>query len=95
MATIDVSSRPVGDGWECAVLVIEGAGRTDHRVTLRRVDLERLAPGASPDQLVRASFEFLLEREPKESILRAFDLPDIGRYFPEFERSISRRLTGG
>ena len=43
---------------------------------------------------MRKSFEFLLEREPKESILRQFDLPLIGRYFPEYEREIKKRLSG-
>jgi hypothetical protein len=37
-----------------------------------------------------AGFEFLLARESKESILRSFALPEIGRYFPEFEREIKR-----
>ena len=54
-------------------------------------DLARLAPGATdPDDLVRRSFAFLLAREPKESILGRFDLPVIGRYFPEYERDIKR-----
>ena len=44
--------------------------------------------------LVEASFAFLLERETKESILREFDLPVIGRYFPEYEPEIGRRLAG-
>jgi len=35
--------------------------------------------------------EFLLERESKESILRAFALPEIVRYFAEFEREIGKR----
>ena len=35
-------------------------------------------------------FEFLLAREPKESILPSFEIPVIGRYFPEFEREIRR-----
>jgi len=42
---------------------------------------------------VRRSFEFLLEREPKESILTRFDLSLISRYFPEYEREIKRRLS--
>jgi len=46
-----------------------------------------------PEELVRHSFEFLLEREPKESILGRFDLSVIGRYFPEFEREIKLRLS--
>jgi hypothetical protein len=33
-----------------------------------------------------------LEREPKESILRSFELTVISRYFPEYEREIARRL---
>ena len=44
----------------------------------------------SAEELVRRSFEFLLEREPKESILSRFDLTVISRYFPEYERLISR-----
>lgn len=44
--------------------------------------------------LVQTSFEFLLEREAKESILRTFELPVIGRYFPEYEAQIKKRLAG-
>ncbi len=69
----------------------EGASRTEHRVTVSVGDLAHLAPGATdPIDLVRRSFAFLLAREPKESILRTFDLPVIGRYFPEYEREIRR-----
>ena len=46
--------------------------------------------GEPPEDLVRRSFVFLLAREPKESILGRFDLPLIGRYFPEYEREIRR-----
>jgi hypothetical protein len=56
-------------------------------------DLERYAaPGVTPERLVEASFAFLLEREPRESILREFDLSVIERYFPEYEAEIRRRL---
>ena len=41
---------------------------------------------------MRAAFDFLLTREPRESILRRFDLPVIGRYFPEWEAEVARRL---
>ena len=78
------------DGYEVRVRV---AVETVHRVTLRAADRERLAgPGISGAQLIEASFRFLLEREPNTSILAAFELPVIGRYFPEFECEISRRL---
>lgn len=40
--------------------------------------------------LVRASFAFLLEREPATSILRRFRLDEISRYFPEYPEVIRR-----
>jgi hypothetical protein len=92
MTSIDVRCTPVDDGWSCEVDVREGGDATRHIVSVDRADLERLAPGvASPDDLVQRSFEFLLTREPMESILREFKLPVIGRYFPEYEAEISRR----
>jgi hypothetical protein len=45
-------------------------------------------------ELVRASFEFLLEREPATSILREFSLDVISRYFPGYPAEISARLGG-
>lgn len=43
-------------------------------------------------QLMLCSFDFLLQREPNTSILRSFDLPVIGRYFPEYEHEIINLL---
>jgi hypothetical protein len=64
---------------------------TEHDVTLSRADHERLGSGyPSPQMFIRACFEFLLERESKESILRSFDVSQIGTYFPEFDREIVR-----
>ena len=58
-------------------------------MSVAAADLARLDPGAaSPDDLVRRSFDFLLAREPPSSILRSFDLMEIGRYFPEYEATI-------
>lgn len=75
------------------VTVGEGRSATRHTVTLARDYFEKLAAGkTTPEELIRRSFEFLLEREPKESILGSFDLPVIGRYFPEYEREIRRKL---
>jgi hypothetical protein len=66
---------------------------TTHWVTVSQAELLNLAPGhAEPSVLVRRSFEFLLEREPRESILRQFELSVIGRYFPEYQAVISGRL---
>ena len=72
---------------------IVGHTSTTHRVTLRREYWEALTAGrVDAETLVRKSFEFLLEREPNTSILRSFDLPAIGRYFPDYEATIRKAL---
>lgn len=77
---------------EFEVSVEEGGTRTKHVVGVHPRDLERYAPSADPQELVRASFEFLLAREPKESILPRFDLSAIERYFPEYPTQIRQAL---
>ena len=72
------------------VRVSDGGTQTTHAVTLARDLLARLAPGESPEDFVRRCFAFLLEREPKESILKRFDVAVIGHYFPEFESRMAR-----
>jgi hypothetical protein len=83
-------------GWTCAVAISEdGRELTNHNVRVDAADLERLAPAADdPAALVTASFDFLLERESPQSILRSFDLMDISRYFPEYASEIGRSLRG-
>ena len=82
-----------GEGWTCRVRIDEkGEMVSEHTVTVTTADKERFGPGSTVEGLVTRSFEFLLEREPKESILRQFDLQAIARYFPEYEREINRRL---
>jgi hypothetical protein len=91
MIRVDVVCQSTPDGWSCAVEVVEGDGRSRHVVAVRTADLTQLDPTApDPTDLVRRSFAFLLEREPKESILRSFDLTVISRYFPEYEAEIRR-----
>ena len=82
-------------GWTCAVTLGEGdPDGSSHRVRVSATELERFAPGsADPARLVEASFAFLLERESPQSILRSFQLSEIGRYFPEYETEIRRRMS--
>lgn len=92
---VDVRCGRDGERWLCLVRVREGAFATEHRVTVTPADLARLDRGApDPERLVRAAFAFLLEREPASSMLRAFDLPVIGRYFAGWEADVRARLTG-
>jgi hypothetical protein len=87
-------------------ITIERSGEHHYAVTLRGAGAESVHQvvvpsdlladlGLGPDdetRLVRASFEFLLEREPASSILRHFDLDVITRYFPEYLDTIRGRL---
>ena len=92
MTEIDVERRDdLADTMRFSVRVREGRSSTEHDVTVARHDLDRLGSSyASSEEFLRACFEFLLDREPKESILSSFDVSVIGGYFPEFERVISR-----
>ena len=45
------------------VVVTHGRGTTTHEVTVTAEDVARYAPGSTPERLLEASFEFLLERE--------------------------------
>jgi hypothetical protein len=81
------------DGWGFLVRLTEDGSLTEHRVTLARRDYERLTRGAvTPEVLVEKTFEFLLAREPKESILRQFELTVVTGYFPEFETELQQAL---
>jgi hypothetical protein len=87
--------RTVAPG-DYEVLVRDHGSETRHRVTLSADQLQRLGGGKSTaEQCLTAAFRFLLDREPKESILRAFDIAVISRYFPEFERSLPQYLDRG
>jgi hypothetical protein len=93
MTPVRVDCRRAEAGWTCSVTVGDDEAATHCEVNVTEADLDRLAPGSGdPSALVEASFTFLLEREPRESILRSFELAVIGRYFPEYADEIVRRL---
>lgn len=75
------------------VTVEEDGSATQHEVTVTSEHVERYAPGATPERLLEASFEFLLAHESKESILRSFELPVIARYFPDYPAAIRRAVV--
>ena len=87
---IQVKTAPDDDGWICQVSVEQAGSRSRHTVRVSRADLERWGGGRPVEDLVRRSFEFLLEREPPSSILRSFDLSVIQRYFPDFDQYFRR-----
>ncbi len=74
-------------------VTVEGRTVTTHTVTVDPSYQEKLTGGRVPaETLVEKSFEFLLERESNTSILSTFDLPVIGKYFPEYEKTIRNML---
>ena len=74
-------------------VIVDGNTKTTHRVTVTPSYYQKLTNGrVSPEALVEKSFRFLLERESNTSILRSFDLPVIGQYFPEYEKTIKTHL---
>jgi len=66
---------------------------TSHQVSVPAGYPASLGCGhVNPWELVKASFEFLLEREPATSILRKFSLDVISQYFPGYPAEIRARL---
>ena len=68
------------------VTVVEDGTSSKHSVTIASPPPEVAARFPSLEAFVTASFAFLLEREPRESILSSFEIREIGRYFPEWEK---------
>jgi hypothetical protein len=90
---IDVEQTKTGDLLEFHVTVKEGGSQTHHTVTMKQSSYQKLSAGrVEPSDCIRAAFEFLLDHEPKESILSSFDVTVIGRYFPDFERQLGKYL---
>lgn len=83
----DIQVKPLGEHrYEVSVFA---RSPTTHIVTVPAAYATKLTNDTvSAETLVEKSFEFLLEREPNTSILRSFELSVIGRYFPEYERTI-------
>lgn len=84
------ASMVAANVWE---VVVEKPVETVHRVSLSPEFHRRLCGGGMTQEwVIVQAFRFLLEREVNTSILPEFDLEDIGRYFPEFESEMARRL---
>jgi hypothetical protein len=75
------------------VEVTEGTVTTGHKVRVPDDLLEDLVlTDEDPVDVVRASIEFLLEREPATAILPELSLDDIARFFPEYPDELKARL---
>ncbi len=76
------------------VIVRDSRGESRHRVTISGEDEARWGrSGADPARCVEAAMAFLIDREPKEAILAAFDMDVIRRYFPDFDAAFPGYLA--
>ena len=76
-------------GWTFKVTVHDDIGETKHSVTVAEDYYKKLTQGKiTPEELIKNSFEYLLSREPKESIFGQFVLPTLHQYFPDYETSM-------
>ena len=92
MAEIKIKKqKEIEDGWQFEVEIKEEDSQTLHLVTVDKDYFAKFSNNFSlPEELVKKSFEFLLEREPKESILSEFNISVIKTYFPEYEEEIKK-----
>jgi hypothetical protein len=90
---VQIVVEPLGP-LEFSVLVRDGGAETSHKVLVPKgFGAEFELPPAPLETVVERSFEFLLEREPASRILGRFTLDQICRYFPEYPREITLRLS--
>lgn len=88
MAEIEIGPESTGhQQWRYEVYVYVGGRRHEYAVSLSWADYDLWCKGrVAPQAVVRAAFEFMLEREPASSILGKFDCALIRRYFPDVDR---------
>jgi hypothetical protein len=89
VASVEVeraSAAPSMDAFR--VRVTEGGTSTEHSVSIAAPPPASADRYPSLEAFVTACFRFLLDHEAKESILSSFEIREIGRYFPGWEREL-------
>ena len=94
MSTINIGPETEGKNqWAYEVSVSDGGSDYYYDVTLNWSDYDLWSRGrVAPQHVVRATFEFLLAREPASAILRRFDCSLVRRYFPEVDAELPRMI---
>jgi hypothetical protein len=94
--TVNTLSPVSDDIWVYNVEITESNGsgsQTRHKVTMDKEFYAKISNGiVGPEDFVKKSFQFLLKRENKDSILRQFNVKQIREYFPEYENEIKKML---
>ncbi len=94
MARIDIGTETEGNNhWDYDVSVVAGGATHRYTVRLGWSDYDLWSRGrVAPERVVRAAFEFLLERQPAAEIRSRFDCSVIRRHYPEVDRELPRRM---
>ena len=70
-------------------IIIYGDKQTKHLVSLSdEFYFSLTSKKISKKELLKYSFQFLLEREPNTTILSSFELTEISKYFPEYLKKV-------
>ena len=70
-------------------VIIYGDKQTKHLVSLSdEFYFSLTSKKISKKELLKYSFQFLLEREPNTTILSSFELTEISKYFPEYLKKV-------
>jgi hypothetical protein len=100
LARISIDTLPPLDdiSWRYEIEVTESDGsgsQTIHEVTMDKDYYMDLTGNGRiiPEEFIKKSFEFLLERESKESILGQFNISQINDFFPEYEKEIKKAIN--
>ncbi len=82
-----------GTHWAYDVTVYADGRAHRYDVTMSFQDYDLWCRGrTAPSRVVEAAFEYLLDREPPDTILARFDLSTIRRYFPTVDKELPGRI---
>ena len=71
--------------WRFNIIIEDEKGKTQHSVSMSKDFYKSLDLDIEPWKIINETFRFLLVKEPKESILKEFDITIVSYYFPEFK----------
>ena len=70
-------------------VIINADQETIHKVFIsNQTYLDLTSKKIFKKELIKFSFDFLLEREPNTAILSSFELTEISKYFPEYLKKV-------
>ena len=86
---MSISIRKLSD--DVFTVTVAETSTTTHTVTVTDQSLNDLTDNnVTKTQLLKFSFNFLLDREPNTSILSSFDINVISRYFSDYRDEVRR-----